>query len=148
MWTWLLSLTMAVPAAPHAATFQGEPQGKALLTLLAVERHGGKAPATAATHYTFVVNRDGLWEYHPTRGGQLRKGVVPQEELKRWLKELEDHGLFRQTGNEKLGEHQEPYLLAVLTKNGLRHRVKLPLEYPLCGKVDRKILEIVKPMGP
>ena len=66
--------------------------------------------------------------------------------LKRWLKELEDHGLFRQSSNEKLGENHEPYLIAVLHKEGVRHRVKIVLENPLAQRVDRKVIEMVKPV--
>lgn len=115
-------------------------------TILSIERHGGPAPTAAAAYYHYVVKSDGTWEFSPLRTGKPLRGQLRGDTLKRWLKELEDHGLFRQSSNEKLGENHEPYLIAVLHKEGVRHRVKIVLENPLAQRVDRKVIEMVKPV--
>jgi hypothetical protein len=142
----LTAVWVLVPMGATRPADDAIEQAKFVVPLLAFERNGGIVPPTAAAYYTFTVSPDGLWEFKPTKTGQVKKGRIPPEELKRWIKEIEDRGLFRLTGNENLGNNDEPYLLAEMNKEGMKHRVKIMLGHPEAVRVDKKIVEMVKPV--
>jgi hypothetical protein len=97
----------------------------------------------------FTVAKDGSWEFKP-QGGASKKGKLSAEVLNKWVKEIEDAGLYRVKSDPLLGDTAESYLdrsfmdITVQAK-GKKAQVRILLGEKVSQAIEKKIVELAKP---
>jgi hypothetical protein len=134
-------LPVTESARPHYVTNNDD------AFVIAVERSAGftnPARAKAIDHYSFTVANDGNWEFKPQKG-EAKKGTLRADDFNKWIKDIEDGGLYRVKSNPELGALDEPYMdIAVRTKEK-KTQVRIRLAEELSQAVEKKIVEVVEP---
>src|SRR4051812_2589410 len=79
-------------------------------SVIVIEKGGGFAPADAPSgHYRFTVARDGGWELRHGKD-KVKKGKLGADDLKGWIKDIEDGGFKKLKSNPALGAADEQYM--------------------------------------
>lgn len=110
-----------------------------------VFRSGGNGPQTKAIdHYSFTVAKNGNWEFRPPKH-EGKAGKLGADELNRWIKEMEDGGLYEVESNPHLGALDEPYMEITVNAKGKKTQVRISLAETLSQVIEKKIVELVRP---
>src|SRR5262249_61203145 len=130
------------PLARHATADDPKRGDDAIVSV--IERGGGfvdpgKDPSA---HYQFTVAKEGSWEFKPLKGS--KKGKLKADDLKKWVKEIEDGGLAKLKSNPSLGAADESYMDITLLVNDKKEQKRIPLEEKLAQALDKKVLELAK----
>src|SRR4051794_26884965 len=115
--------------------------------VIAVERSAGftnPAQAKAIDHYRFTVAKNGNWEFKP-QNAEARKGKLGADDFNRWVKDIEDGGLYEVESNPELGALDEPYMDITVNIKEKKTQVRIRLAEKLSQAIEKKIVEVVKP---
>src|SRR5262245_26052264 len=139
----VLAGATGVNPLPSAASADDPKKGDDAVVIV-IERGGGFVdPAKdPLAHYQFTVAKDGSWEFKPLKGS--KKGKLKADDLKKWVKEIEDGGLAKLKSNPSLGAADESYMDITLHVNGKKERKRIRLEENLAQALDKKVLELAK----
>jgi hypothetical protein len=128
---WMLLATVALAAdRPEAESF-----------VIAIERFAG---GDGADLDRFTVAADGSWEFKP-QGGEPTKGKLSADAVSRWVKEIEDGGLYTVKSDPDRGGTDESFMDITVRVKDRKTRVRIALEEKLSRAIDRKIAEVLKP---
>lgn len=114
--------------------------------VIAVERSAGftnPARAKAIDHYRFTVARNGDWEFKP-QNGEAKNGKLRADDLNRWVKDIEDGGLYEVESDPELGALDEPYMDITVNTREKKTQVRIRLAEKLPQAVEKKIVGVVK----
>ena len=113
--------------------------------VIAIQRGAGFIfRAKAIDYYRFTVAENGNWEFTPLKGG-AKTGKLGADDLEKWVKDIEDGGLYTVDSNPDLGALDEPYMDITVNTNEKKTRVRIRLAEKLSQAIEKKIVEIVKP---
>jgi hypothetical protein len=112
--------------------------------VIALDRSGGfVAPDSPITHYRFTMAKDGSWEFKP-QAGEPKRGKISIEDLNKWVKQIEDGGLYTVKSNPELGANDSPFMDITVQTTDKKTRVKIPLEEKLSQAIEKKIIELTE----
>lgn len=120
-------------------------------TTLTIVRGGGLPPPNAPDaefeHYTFTVAEDGSWEWrfgiHNKHGA--KRGTLRTDELKQWIKEIEDGGFPELESNPDLGKADESFVDIKIQSQGEKSQKRISFSESLAKSVHQSVMEIAKP---
>jgi hypothetical protein len=115
--------------------------------VIAIERSAGSgvAPDGPISHYRFTVAKDGSREFKPQKG-ESRKGKLSADDLKQWVKTIEDGGLYKVKSDPLLPAKDADFMIITVQAKGKKTRVTIPLGEKLSQAIEKKIVELVKPV--
>jgi hypothetical protein len=108
---------------------------------IAIERFAG---GDGGNVDRFTVASDGSWEFKP-QGGQSIKGKLTAADLSRWVKGIEDAGLYTVKSDTHRGGDDRSYMDITVQAKGKQTRVRIPLEEKLAQAIAKKIAELARP---
>jgi hypothetical protein len=91
----------------------------------------------------FTVAKDGSWEFKPP-SGESKKGKLSANDLDKWVKEIEDGGLYTVKSGPHRGSAEGSMVITIQAKDK-KTRVRIPLKANLSQAIERKIVELVQP---
>jgi hypothetical protein len=101
----------------------------------------------AISVYTFVVAKEGNWEFKEVteadKVGKQVKGKLSNNNLQKWAKEIED-ALAKVKPKEKWGT-DDPYMVITVRSDGRTTEMKVAWEDRLAQAIETRIVEIAKP---
>jgi hypothetical protein len=114
--------------------------------VIAIQRSNGfdVAPCKPTSHYRFTVARDGSWEFMPLKG-ESKKGKLNAADLNKWVKEIENGGLYKVKSDPLLGAKDAPFMDITVQVKGMTTRVVIELEDRLSQAIEKKIVELAGP---
>jgi len=127
------------PARPHYVMNKND------AFVIAVDRSAGfKGHAEPIDYYRFTVDAKGNWEFKPLKG-EARMGKLGAEDLDKWVRDIEDGGLYTVESNPDLGARDESYMDITVNTRGKKTQVRIPLTDKLSQAIEKKIVEVVMP---
>jgi hypothetical protein len=115
------------------------------LVIAVVRSDGGEvAPTGPTTHYRFTVAKDGSWEFVPQKGTP-KKGKLSADDLSKWVKEIEDGGLYKVKSDPYRPATDASFMGIAVRSKGKKTRVVIALEEKLSQGIEKKIVELAKP---
>jgi hypothetical protein len=111
--------------------------------VIAVDRSAGMRGGKAIDHYRFKVDEKGNWEFTPLKG-EARMGKLGADELDKWIRDIEDGGLYTVRSNPDLGALDESFMDITVNTGEKKTRVRIPLADRLSRAIEKKIVEVVK----
>lgn len=143
----VLMASMGLVCITGSAGATGGKKGDAGI-VIAIERGAGLAPPELTKpidRYRFTVAKDGGWEFIPAQKSGIKKGKLGADEVKTWVKDIEDGGLYKVKSNPALGAADESYMDITVQANDKKTQVRIPLGNKLSQAIEKKIVEMAKP---
>lgn len=132
-------VAVAESAGPHYVTNKND------AFVIAVDRSAGfRAEAEAIDYYRFTVAGNGDWEFTPLKG-EAKKGKLGADDLDKWVRDIEDGGLYTVESNPELGSRDEAYMDITVNIMLKKTQVRIQLAEKLSQAIEKKIVEMVKP---
>jgi hypothetical protein len=118
---------------------------------LEIVRGGGLippgAPNAELSHWRFTVAKDGSWEFRfgVFGKGGVKKGKLSADELRRWIKDIEDGGFHKLVSNPRLGGADDSYMDISIRVKEEKTRKRISFAEKLSQAVHKRVFELAKP---
>jgi hypothetical protein len=92
----------------------------------------------------FTVAKDGSWEFK-LQGGTSKKGKLSAKDLNKWVKEIEDAGLYTVKSDPSRGSEDRAFMDITIQAKGKKTQVTIPLMEKVSQVIEKKIVHLAKP---